>query len=159
MHLREGEQILKIYHHHPTPFVLTILKVIAAVLPFFFLLFLFQESIPTQAYVISHLVVLLIFSLVVIYQSIIFWLDRLVVTNMRIYQIDWKYLTVRTESEALLDDIQDVTTGEKGIWAYFRILDYGTIKIETASSHVTLFFQDAPNPEGMRQFIYNVRQH
>lgn len=49
MHLREGEKILRIYHHHPTPFVLNILKVIGAVLPFFFLLFLFQESLSAKA--------------------------------------------------------------------------------------------------------------
>lgn len=159
MHLREGEKILRIFHHHPTPFVLTILKVIGAVLPFFFLLFLLQESFSDKAYFLAHLIVLLIFSLVVIYQALIFWLDRLVVTNMRLYQIDWKYLTVRSEAEALLTDIQDVVTSEKGVLAYFKVLDYGSIKIETASSHVTLFFEDAPNPEGIRQFIYSVRHH
>ncbi len=102
---------------------------------------------------------LAVFSLVVIYQAIIFWLDRLVVTNMRIYQIDWKYLTVRSESEAMLSDIQDVRTAEKGVLSYFKILDYGMIRVETASSHVTLLFEDAPNPEGIRQFIYSVRKH
>ncbi len=159
MHLREGEKILRIYHHHPTPFVWNIMKVIGGALPFFFLLFLFQDSLSTEVSVWAHVIVLAVFSLVVIYQSIIFWLDRLVVTNMRIYQIDWKYLTVRSESEAMLSDIQDVRTAEKGILSYFKALDYGMIRVETASSHVTLLFEDAPNPEGIRQFIYSVRHH
>lgn len=158
MHLREGEQIMRVFHHHPTPFVLEILKTIGAVLPFFFLLFFLQDSVSVRFSVIGHLVVLVIFSMVVIYQSLVYWLDRFVVTNIRIYQVDWKYLTSRTEAEALLEDIQDVTTAERGIWAYFKAFDYGTIKIETASSHVTLFFENAPNPEEMRQFIYHVRQ-
>lgn len=157
MRLREGERILKIYHHHPTPFVLNILKVILATMPFFLLLFAAQEGLSTSAYVIAHLVVLLIFSLVVVYLSLIYWLDKLVVTNQRVVHIDWKYLTVRDEAEGLLDDIQDILTEEKGLLSYFAVFDYGSIKIDTASSHVTLTFIEAPDPEGIRRFIYHVR--
>ncbi len=157
MNLREGEQILKIYHHHPTPFVFQILKVVLATSPFFFLLFILQSAFSTFAYVIAHLIVLAIFSLVVVYLSLIYWLDKLVITNLRVIHIDWKYLTVRDEAEGLLDDIQDILTAEKGLLSFFPFLDYGDIKIDTASSHVTLTFEHAPNPEGIRQFIYHIR--
>ena len=157
MNLREGEQILKIYHHHPTPFVFQILKVVLATSPFFFLLFILQSAFSTFAYVIAHLIVLAIFSLVVVYLSLIYWLDKLVITNLRVIHIDWKYLTVRDEAEGLLDDIQDILTAEKGLLSFFSFLDYGDIKIDTASSHVTLTFEHAPNPEGIRQFIYHIR--
>jgi len=157
MQLREGERILKIYHHHPTPFVLNILKLIMATFPFFLILFAFQETLSTFSYVVAHIVVLLFFSVIVIYLALIYWLDKLIVTNLRVVHIDWKFLTVRDEAEGLLDDIQDILTAEKGILAYFPMLDYGSIKIDTASSHVTLEFIDAPNPEGIRRFIYHVR--
>lgn len=157
MHLREGEQILKIYHHHPTPFILNILKLIIATMPFFLLLFAFQEALSQSGYVLGHLIVLFIFSIVVVYLSLIYWLDKLVITNHRIVHIDWRYLTIRDESEGFIDDIQDIQTEEKGILSYFRIFDYGNIKIETASSHATLVFLHAPDPEGIRRYIYHLR--
>ena len=105
----------------------------------------------------ANLVVFLIFSLVIVYLSLIYWLDKLIVTNLRVVHVDWKYLTVRDEQEALLEDIQDVKTHELGFLSYFRVFDYGRIKIDTASSHVTLEFIDSPDPEGIRRYIYHVR--
>lgn len=157
MLLREGEQILKVYHHHPTPFVFDILKVIVGAFPFLLMLFLFQSIMSTKWIVISHLIVLFVFSLVIVYVSLIYWLDKLIITTHRIIHIDWKYLTVRDESEAILTDIQDVQTYEKGVLSHFWIFDYGTLKMDTASSYVALEFVDCPDPEKIRQFIYHLR--
>ena len=71
--------------------------------------------------------------------------------------IDWEYLTVRNEAEALLNDIQDVQTEEKGLLSFFWIFDYGTLRLDTASSYVTIEFFDAPDPEGIRKFIYHIK--
>lgn len=157
MHLREGEQILKIYHHHPTPFTYDIIKVILASIPFFVVLFIFKETISTKWYVVINLALVFIFVLVVIYMSFIFWLDRLVVTNHRIVYVNWKLLSVREEAEAFHHEIEEIKTHEKGIFAYFRAFDYGTIQIETAAAHVNIDFRDAPDPEGIRRFIYHIR--
>lgn len=157
MHLREGENILRIYHHHPTPFVLNVLKIIVGTFPFFLMLFIFKNSLSDQAYLLGHFIVLFVFSLIVAYYSIVYWLDKLVVTNQRLIFVNWKYLTVRNESEAFLNDIQDIQSHEKGIFSYFWIFDYGYIILETASSHVTINFDDAPDPEGIRQYIYTIR--
>jgi len=158
MDLREGEQILKVYHHHPTPFVFDILKVILGAFPFFLLLFLFEPVFSLKWYVIAHISVFLLFSLVIVYVSLIYWLDKLIITNQRIMHIDWKYLTIRDESEALLDDIQDIQTEEKGILATFWIFDYGLVRLDTPSSYVTIEFIDAPDPEGIRKFIFHIKQ-
>lgn len=158
MHLREGERILKVYHHHPTPFVFDVLKVILGSFPFFLLLFLFHPALSTKVYVITNLVIFIIFSLVIVYISLIYWLDKLVITDQRVVYIDWKYLTVRDEAEALLSDIQDVQTEEKGLLAFFRLFDYGTLRLDTASSYVTIEFLDAPDPENIRKFIYHLKQ-
>lgn len=158
MHLGEGEEIVKIYHHHPTPYIYRMLKIILATFPFLLILFVSQESFhTTSSYIIAHVVVLVFFSIVVLYVSLIYWLDKLVVTNQRVVYIDWQFLTIRKEVEALLEDIQDIATQENGFLAFFKVFDYGTIKVETASSHVTLQFNDAPDPEAIRKFIYHVR--
>jgi hypothetical protein len=158
MELREGEYILKVYHHHPTPFIVNLLKIIAATLPFFFLIFIFQESVSTAVFVWANIIVLTVFALVITYYSLVFWLDKLVLTTRRIVYINWKFLTVRAEAEAELDDIEDILTTEKGILAYFKFFDYGILKVDTASSHVTFEFMQAPDPEGIRQYIYHIRQ-
>ena len=154
MDLREGEHILKAYHHHRTPFVLDLLKIIVGAFPFFLLLYLFGPTISAKAYVIAHVIIISIFVLLIIYQSLIYWLDKLVITNQRVVLIDWKFLTIRKEYEAELTDIQDIITREKGVLSVFRWLDYGTFTLQTASHISIIEFPDAPDPEGMRQFIY-----
>lgn len=148
---------MKVFHHHPTPFILLMMKTVVAFLPFYVLLLFLSGTLSTSGKVIGHLVILGLFVLVVTYQTIVYWLDRLVVTNERIINIDWRYLTIRNESEALIKDIQDIKTKEKGILAHFNFLDYGSIKLETASSLVSIEFNNAPDPEGIRKFIYHVK--
>ncbi|MFH1284600.1 MAG: hypothetical protein ABIH78_03365 [Candidatus Peregrinibacteria bacterium] len=157
MQLREGEQILKVYHHHPLPFVGQLIKVIIGSFPFFLLIFLFQSILSNKGFLVANLIVFFIFALVVVYVSLIYWLDKLIITSQRIIFVNWKYLTVRDEAEALLDDIQDVRTEERGILATFWIFDYGLMRLETASSSVIINFINAPDPESIRQFIYHVK--
>jgi hypothetical protein len=158
MNLREGEQILKVYRHHPTPFLYLIFKVIIGTFPFFFMLFLFQSALSPKWSLILHVFVFALFSLIVIYVSLIYWLDRLIVTGERIICVDWKFITIRQESEAFLDDIQDIQTTEKGFLSAIKAFDYGLLKVETASSLASVLFPDAPDPEGIRQFIYHVKK-
>lgn len=157
MQLREGEQILKIFYPHVTPFVFYMLKVFVGIIPLFVFLFLVSFAIPKKWQIIGHTVLGIIFVLVVIYKSLVYWLDRLIVTNLRIVHVEWRHLTVRDEAEARIEDIQDIQTQEKGILSYFRIFDYGIIRMDTASSYTTIEFKNAPDPEGIRRFIYNVR--
>jgi hypothetical protein len=157
MDLREGEKILKVYHHHPTPFVFDLLKIILGSFPFFLLLYLFGPTMSQKVYIWAHLIVVFVFILILIYQALVYWLDRLIVTNNRIILIDWKYLTKRDEFEAELTDIQDITTKEKGILSTFWFLDYGTFSVQTASYMSIIEFTEAPDPEGIRQFIYRIK--
>ncbi|MDA1060271.1 MAG: PH domain-containing protein [bacterium] len=153
MELREGERILKIFHHHPTPFVFDILKVILGSFPFLLLLMLFEPLLSGSWYVIAHLILLFLFSIIITYVSFIYWLDKLIITNHRIIHIDWKYLTVRDEADAELKDIQDIQTSEHGFLAYFWIFNYGTLRLDTPSSYVTLEFTQAPEPKKIQQLI------
>lgn len=157
MHLREGEQILKIYRHHPTPFVWQILVAIFGTLPFYLVLFLLQGSFSSGTFIIINLVILLVFALVVTYISLVYWLDKFIITNQRIVFVDWRLLSERDEAETFFHEIQEITTKEKGVFSYFRAFDYGNIAIETASAHVVIEFPNAPDPEGIRRYIYHIR--
>ncbi|MFA6991710.1 MAG: hypothetical protein WC269_00295 [Candidatus Gracilibacteria bacterium] len=157
MDLREGEIVLKVYRHHPTPFVFSVLKVILSMIPFYALVFLFGDTVSAKVLIITHIVLIAVFSFVLLYISLIYWLDKLIITNQRIVMIDYKYLTSQIDSFIMLDDIQDIKTHEKGILSYFWIFDYGGFTIETSSSTIAIVFDDAPDPEGIRRFIYHMK--
>lgn len=153
MRLQSGEEIIKIYHHHPFPFIIQIFKVIGASLPFFFMLYLFSQVMSYTAIIISILAIMTLFTIIIIYLALIYWLDKLVITNKRAVHIDWKVLSKRNEGEALLTDIQDVHTQEKGILSAIYLFDYGILRLETAASKATIIFTEAPNPESVKEFL------
>ena len=159
MHLREGEEILKIYHHHPTPFVFQLIKALFVAVPFVLLVYIFKAILSSKAFVITLIVVFLMFVLFCVYLSLIYWLDKVIITNLRVIHVDWKYLTIKHEGEVMIADIQDIQTKERGFWSHFKIFDYGEIKIDSPSSYVTIIFTEAPNPEGIRQFLYRLRHN
>jgi hypothetical protein len=159
MHLESGEVILKTIYHHYTPFIVRILKLVAATIPFYFLIFILRGSLSFNQVFWAHIIIVLLFSLVTIYITLVFWLDRLIITTRRIILIDWKYLTVKAEYEAELKEIQDITSIEKGIYSIIPALDYGTLEIKTSSNKTTIIFEEAPNPNGIKKIIQTILSH
>jgi hypothetical protein len=159
MHLDQGEVILKVFYHHYSPFIVRLLKIISTTIPFYFLIFIFKDSFDFTTVFFLHLFIVSVFSIVTVYVTLVYWLDRLVVTNKRLIFIDWTYLTVKTEYETELKDVQDITSIEKGIFAILPIFDYGTIEIKTASNQTTIVFVEAPNPNGIKKFVQTVLIH
>jgi len=155
MELNRSEHIIRTYHHHPFPFIIQVIKVVLSTFPFFFITYLFSPTLHPTHFFIINLCISFFFTIVLVYLALIYWLDKLVITNQRIVMIDWKYLTLRIESEALLNDIQDVHTQEKGIFSIIPLFDYGIFRVETASSKTTLIFSEAPDPEGIKAFLYH----
>lgn len=156
MRLGKGEKVLKVYYHHYLPFVRRLIKVFLITLPFYFMLFLFKDGLPNNIIFGFHLVLISVFSLITVYITLVYWLDRLVITNKRVVFIDWKYLTVKAEHETELADIQEVSSYEKGIIAILPVFDYGSIVIQTASSSPTIEFPEAPDPDSIKTFIYSL---
>lgn len=153
MELQKGENIVKTYHHHPFPFIVQLVKALGASIPFFFFVYLISTALTYQQLIIANLIVIGLFSVVIIYLALIYWLDKLVITNKRIVHIDWEFLSKRDEGEALLYDIQDIHTREKGLLSALYLFDYGVIRLETASSKTTIMFTEAPDPEGIKAFL------
>ncbi len=155
MKLQSKERIIKVFHHHPFPFLVQVVKTIAASFPFFFLLYLISPALSYNIVVIANIIIIAVFSLVIIYLALIYWLDKLVITNKRAIHIDWLVLSKRIEGEALLYDIQDIHTQESGLLSAFYLFDYGLLRLETASSKTTITFTEAPDPEGIKAFMTN----
>ena len=153
MKLQSKERIIKVFHHHPFPFLVQIVKAIAASFPFFFLLYIVSSALSYNVIVIANLIIIGVFSLIIIYMALIYWLDKLIITNKRAIHVDWIFLSQRNEGEALLYDIQDIQTQEKGLLSALYLFDYGLIRLETASSKTTITFTEAPDPEGIKGFM------
>ncbi|PKL36811.1 hypothetical protein CVV38_02850 [Candidatus Peregrinibacteria bacterium HGW-Peregrinibacteria-1] len=157
MDLRHKERILRVFRHHPTPFLYRMFALFFVVGPAFFLLYIARGLMSDMVFFLVNVLVIMIILFAFIYVFLVYWLDKLVVTNQRIIFVYWKYLTLRKEYEARLDDIQDIVTSEKGLLAYFYIFDYGTFKLSTASAKITITFHNAPDPEGIRNFVYSLK--
>ncbi len=156
MHLRDHEIIRKTYRHHYFPFVLEILKLLAASVPFYFILFVLEKSLTTAQFYIGFSFITLLFILVFLYVAFIYWADRLVITNHRVIHVNWKLLHVTEEHDAELKDIQDITIMDKGVLAFVPFLNYGTLTIETSASKLSVHFDLAPNPDAIKRFIFSV---
>jgi hypothetical protein len=159
MHLDSGEILLKTFYHHYTPFIYRILKVLSGTIPFYFMVYLFKGTLTFMQMFWLHVVIVAVFSLVTIYVTLVFWLDRLIITNRRLIFIDWKYLTVKSEYETELKDVQDITSIERGVFSAIPIFDYGTIEIKTSSNQTTIIFEEAPNPNGIKKLIQQLLIH
>lgn len=157
MKLRPGEKVLRTYYHHFLPFLYRIFYLVLSFLPIFVLMFLFAQAVSWKTAIIGYTIVFVLFALASLYLTFVYWLDRLVVTNHRVIFIDWKLLTAKSETESDLIDIQDIRSNSTGILSFFSFLDYGEFEIETASYNQTINFTEAPNPDGIKEFIHSLQ--
>lgn len=158
MELRSNEKIIRVYHHHYFPFVMRLFKVVLGSLPFFFLAYLFSPIMSMKVIVFINIFFVVLFCGVIAYVSLIYWLDRLIVTDQRVFHIDWKTLLLRNEIATNISDIQDILSEVRGIVSFIPIFNYGIVRIQTASHIVAINFEEAPDADGIKDFIYNVRR-
>ncbi|HBB02897.1 MAG: hypothetical protein US89_C0003G0015 [Candidatus Peregrinibacteria bacterium GW2011_GWF2_38_29] len=158
MQLREGEQILRTYHHHILPMVFQIIKVSLGSAPFFAIIYFARNSMSIGGLSIALGVIIGIFGILILHIFVDDRLDRLVITNKRIVMIDWKMIILKVENEVDIRDIQEVKLTSRGILSSFRIFDYGVCTIETASHDLSICFIDAPHPSQIRDFIFSLKK-
>jgi len=154
MRYENNEIVINIYRHHYFPFIT---RVIELTLGFgiiygltYFMTQSFSGSVKFYAFSILSVIYLLSF----FYVALIYWLDKLILTNKRVLLVEWKTLTMRKEYEARINEIQDIRTREKGFLSHFNIFDYGKLQIDTASARSIIIFKEAPDPENIKHFIY-----
>ncbi len=159
MQLREGEAVLKTVSRHPTPYFLKLAEVIAIAIPFYVLIFYIGREASAEVTLGLLAFISFFIGIIIAVFSFDYLLDKLIITNKRVIWVNWRSLFKREEHEAELMDIQDIGTSEKGILSKLRFLDYGFIKIDTASASACIDFQDCPDPEGTKHFIIGKMEH
>ncbi len=89
-------------------------------------------------------------------RSLYLWnADVLVVTNLRIVDVDQKGLLSRKVSEAPYDVIQDVSWKREGIWQ--TIFRMGSVSVQTAGSSATIEAEQIPHPSKLHEIINDER--
>lgn len=91
------------------------------------------------------------------YEWLIWYLDLYIITNKRIVDIEQKSLFLRQISETSLDKIQDITFEITGFWA--TLLNFGTLKIETAGKETAINFDLIKNPSKIQKIIFNLQNN
>lgn len=156
MKLMPHEQIMKVYHHDFLAFFIRGVKIWGASLPFFFMAAILSPLVSnlTAFYIYSGIIVL--FAISHLYDGLLFYLDTLIITNQRIVHLDWISPFKYMETQAQLNDIQNIESEEKGFLSRFRLFDFGLFLVETASTKTVIKFEDAPDPEGIKFYVVNL---
>lgn len=68
-----------------------------------------------------------------------------IITNERVVDIDWKSITHREVTMALISKIQDVTPKQIGVLA--SIFDFGSVYIQTAGTEANIEFLNIPHSQ------------
>ena len=156
MRLSADERVLLVVYHHYMPFVFQILQLFMVTTPFYFFIYYLSPALSLKTAIILYLCLSVITLFIIAYLALIYWLDKLIITNKRVIFIDWKYLTVKVESEASLVDIQDVISIEKGVLTFLPMFRYGKLIIKTATQVANIEFPEAPRPSVLQKFIMRI---
>lgn len=151
--LKEGEAPLKEVRRYPWSFAGA--GAIAAVLtlaPFFFLFPLLRLGAWGVAvfFVSLGLGVLLLLRVVLLY-----YLNVLFITNLRLIDVDQHGFLNQVVSETTYDKIQDVSYSIKGIRQ--TLFHYGNVQIQTAGNSANLEVRHVRNPERVHELIMRVQ--
>lgn len=160
MKLQINEKIIKVYHHHKFFFIWRGVKIWAASMPFFLVAYFFAPLTGNAAYWSANVTIMILFALIHLYDFIMYYLDTLVLTNQRLVHLDWIHPFKYLETQAMLNDIQNIESVENGFLSRFPLFDFGVFLVETASTKTVIHFPEAPDPEGIKFFLTNLaRKH
>ncbi|MFA6197772.1 MAG: PH domain-containing protein [Patescibacteria group bacterium] len=151
--LKEGEELIEIVRRFYISYLWqALVALIFILLPFFLIFPLFRWGWPGIIMFFTLLIFGIIFG---IRQTLIYFLNALVITDQRIIDFDQRGLFNRVVSEATYEKIQDVSFSIKGVWQ--TLYHYGDLQIQTAGNHITLEICDIANPQRVQDRIVDLQ--
>lgn len=157
----DGEQTLLTVYQHPFGLIIIYLITIVGLVGAFALLsLLLPEDIKNSqsAYSVFSgvvIIVILLIGLLLLAITYVYKSTKLIVTNKGIQQVLQRALLQRKTMRFSLADIEDVTSGQKGIFAV--MFNYGTLTIETAGQLPNPTFNNCPNPNKVAEIILQAK--
>ncbi|MEK7523670.1 MAG: PH domain-containing protein [Patescibacteria group bacterium] len=154
MQLHQGEAILKVVKRHPTPYVYWLVKISVIAAPLYALIYFIGREAGGEIGLILFVILSFFLGIIITIFSLDYVLDKLVITNKRVVWINWRSPFKKDEHEADFLDIQDIDIQEKGILSKLKMFNYGVIEIETAGTKTCIRFQQCPNAQAVKHFIF-----
>ena len=84
-----------------------------------------------------------------------YYLDRWIITDQRIIDIEQRGMFNRDEASILYEHIQDVVVETKGFWA--TVFDIGDVHIQTAGTEKEVVFENMGYPYKVRDLIISLQ--
>ncbi|MBU0707154.1 PH domain-containing protein [Patescibacteria group bacterium] len=153
-HLKEGEEAVRVVRRHYMTYAFQIfVSVIIVLIPFFFMWPLFRLG----AWGVFGFVLIILVGIFYFWrQTIIYYMNGLVITKNRIIDFDQRGLFERVVSETTYDKIQDVSFSIKGFLP--TILNFGDLGIQTAGTQANLEIKSIDNPKEIQDVIVNIQK-
>lgn len=153
-HLKEGEEIVAIVRRYYLTYAFQIfISAMLILIPFFLMYPLFRWG----GWGALVFFLLLIFGLGnALRQTVIFFLNALVITRDRILDFDQKGMFERVVSESTYDKIQDVSFRIKGVIP--TLFNYGDLEIQTAGTQANLEIKNIAQPQKIQNIIIRIQR-
>ena len=113
-----------------------------------------RESVMSLVLVLLASLYYLYTLLFLLFSFFMYFLDRWVVTEKHIIDIEQKSLFYRTFSKQEISRIQDVTSEVRGFFQ--TMFNFGNVTIQTAGEQERFVFQQVPDPNGIVETIMKV---
>jgi len=149
--LKPGEQMLFTVRRHLIGIVAIYLQILAAVLAILVIGYVAAptlfDSLSADSYRLLLAGIILILALLIfilLIATYVYRLSMLIVTDQSLIQVIQSGLFARRVSRFTMEDVEDVTAEQKGIFA--TIFNYGTLTVQTAGTQDNFMFSYCPDP-------------
>ncbi|QQG49849.1 MAG: PH domain-containing protein [Candidatus Berkelbacteria bacterium] len=150
---RSGEEVLVLVNQHtwvllPIAITWLVLLTVGALS-----LWYFGASKITSIVIAAVVIFGVLYS---VYQWYIWNFSNYILTNQRVIKIDQISMFSRLISEAEIGRIQEISTEIAG--PIHTLLNFGTVRIQTASNAGRMDLEDVPDPYSMQQEIVRIQR-
>ncbi len=102
------------------------------------------------AFICGFVMVIILIAATYVYNQ-----STLTITDKNVIQVIQKSLYERKVSHISLANVEDVTSEQRGVFA--NMLNFGTLKIETAGEQANFIFQLCPHPNRVARIILDAK--
>lgn len=103
------------------------------------------------AFILGFVLIIVLIAVTYVYNQ-----SALTITDKNVIQVIQKSLYERKVSHISLANVEDVTSEQRGVFA--NMLNFGTLKIETAGEQANFIFQLCPHPNRVARIILDVKE-
>jgi uncharacterized membrane protein YdbT with pleckstrin-like domain len=150
------ERVILLLRRHPvTNIGWIIISILMLIAPYFFKIFSSDFFLPDRYQFVSLIGWYLVTTAFVFEKFLSWFFNVNIVTDERIFDVNFVNLVYREMTDANIDLIQDVSVRMGSVVR--TIFNYGDVFIQTASEVPRIIFEAVPNPDGVAKVLRELR--